>query len=70
MPLGTEEPGDLYFFARDDGRVYHVGFVTGRGRMLHAPETGGAGRIVDEDLDDERRKHLVAAGRFAITPEA
>ena len=29
VPLGTEEPGDLYFFARDDGRIYHVGFVTG-----------------------------------------
>ena len=70
VSLGAEEPGDLYFFARDDGRVYHVGFVTGRGRMLHAPETGGAGRIVDEDVDGERRKHLVAAGRFAITPES
>ena len=70
VPLGTEEPGDLYFFARDDGRIYHVGFVTGRGRMLHAPETGGVGQIVDEDLDDERRGHLVAAGRFAITPES
>jgi len=69
VPLGTEEPGDLYFFARDDGRIYHVGFVTGRGRMLHAPETGGSGRIVDEHLDDERRGHLVAAGRFMISPD-
>jgi cell wall-associated NlpC family hydrolase len=69
VPLGSEEPGDLYFFARDDGRIYHVGFVTGRGRMLHAPETGGSGRIVDEHLDDERRGHLVAAGRFMISPD-
>ncbi len=68
VPLGTEEPGDLYFFARDDGRVYHVGFVAARGRMLHAPEAAGSGRIVDEPLDDERRGHLVAAGRFAISP--
>jgi cell wall-associated NlpC family hydrolase len=65
VPLGTEEPGDLYFFARDDGRIYHVGFVTARGRMLHAPERGGRGQIVDEDLDDVRLGHLVAAGRFA-----
>ncbi len=65
VPLGTEEPGDLYFFARDDGRIYHVGFVTARGRMLHAPERDGTGRIVDEVLDDERRGHLVAAGRFS-----
>jgi hypothetical protein len=64
VPLGTEEPGDLYFFARDDGRIYHVGFVTARGRMLHAPERDGSGQVVDEPLDDERRAHLVAAGRL------
>ncbi len=69
VPLGTEEPGDLYFFARDDARVYHVGFVAARGRMLHAPERDGSGQIVDEVLDDERRGHLVAAGRFAISPD-
>jgi cell wall-associated NlpC family hydrolase len=67
VPLGTEEPGDLYFFAADDdGRIYHVGFVTARGRMLHAPEHDGTGRIVDEPLDDQRRAHLVAAGRLEI----
>jgi cell wall-associated NlpC family hydrolase len=69
VPLGKEEPGDLYFFAADDGRIYHVGFVTGRGRMLHAPERDGSGQIVDEPLDDVRRAHLVAAGRLEITPD-
>ena len=44
VPLGTEEPGDLYFFARDDGRVYHVGFVAARGRMLHAPSATAPAR--------------------------
>ena len=68
VPLGTEEPGDLYFFAHDDGRVYHVGFVAVRDRMLHAPERDGTGQIVDEPLDDRRRAHLVAAGRFEISP--
>ncbi len=68
VPLGTEEPGDLYFFARSGGRVYHVGFVTGRGRMLHAPEGDGSGRIVEEALDEERREHLVAAGRVDQAP--
>jgi cell wall-associated NlpC family hydrolase len=66
VPLGEEEPGDLYFFARADGPVYHVGFVRGGGRMLHAPETDGTGRIVEEDLSPERRAHLVAAGRFEV----
>jgi cell wall-associated NlpC family hydrolase len=66
VPLGDEQPGDLYFFARGDGRVYHVGFVRGGGRMLHAPESDGTGRIVEEELSPERREHLVAAGRFEI----
>jgi cell wall-associated NlpC family hydrolase len=66
VPLDEEEPGDLYFFAREDGRVYHVGFVIGRARMLHAPERDGSGQIVEEELTPERRKHLVAAGRFEI----
>jgi cell wall-associated NlpC family hydrolase len=61
VPLGTEEPGDLYFFASDDRRVTHVGFVTGRGRMLHAPE--GA-HVEDVALPDDRRATLVAAGRL------
>jgi gamma-D-glutamyl-L-lysine dipeptidyl-peptidase len=67
VPLGTEEPGDLYFFADEGGRVHHVGFVAALGRMLHAPERNGTGQIVDEPLDDERRGTLIAAGRFAIS---
>ncbi len=66
VPLGEEEPGDLYFFAREDGRIYHVGFVRARGRMLHAPERDGTGQILEEDLTPERRAHLAAAGRFDI----
>jgi cell wall-associated NlpC family hydrolase len=68
VQLGEEQPGDLYFFARDD-RVFHVGFVTGPGRMLHAPEDGsdglrGTGCIEDVPLSAERRETLSAAGRF------
>jgi gamma-D-glutamyl-L-lysine dipeptidyl-peptidase len=62
VPLGEERPGDLYFFAGDDGRVFHVGFVTGRLRMLHAPET--ARLIEDAPLAQERRGALTGAGRF------
>ncbi len=33
-------PGDLYFFSRDGSSVHHVGYVTERRRLLHAPGTG------------------------------
>jgi cell wall-associated NlpC family hydrolase len=67
VALGEEEPGDLYFFAREGEPIYHVGFVTARGRMLHAPERGGAGRIVEEPLDSGRLGHLVGAGRVGTS---
>ena len=69
VALGEEKPGDLYFFARDGGRVYHVGFVTGARRMLHAPEddaTGGTGVIEDAPLAEHRVATLVSAGRFVL----
>lgn len=30
LPLGEERPGDLYFFARPDRPIHHVGIVTAR----------------------------------------
>jgi cell wall-associated NlpC family hydrolase len=62
VDLGEERTGDLYFFAGDDGHVFHVGLVTGRLRMLHAPESGR--RIEDAPLSAERQTSLAAAGRF------
>lgn len=62
VPLGDEQPGDLYFFARPDGFVFHVGFVTGERTMLHAPETGQ--HIEDAPLSEARLATLVAAGRL------
>jgi cell wall-associated NlpC family hydrolase len=59
--LGDEQPGDLYFFARPDGFVYHVGFVTGPDTMLHAPE---ATELVEEASVSERRGALVGVGRL------
>ncbi|MDP9319035.1 MAG: hypothetical protein M3O94_08210, partial [Actinomycetota bacterium] len=59
---GEEQPGDLYFFARPDGYVFHVGFVTGERTMLHAPETG---QLIEEaPLISDRLATLFAAGRF------
>jgi gamma-D-glutamyl-L-lysine dipeptidyl-peptidase len=68
VPLGTELPGDLYFFGAGD-EIDHVGFVTAEGRMLHAPESAGDrqvgdGRIEEGLLAPRRRESLVCAGRF------
>lgn len=63
IPLGEERPGDLYFFARADGHVVHVGFVTGRGVMLHA--SGTEQRVVETLLDADRSATLCGAGRLA-----
>lgn len=62
VPLGAERPGDLYFFARPDRAVHHVGFVIEPGVMLHASETGRV--VAEEPLTEDRRTTLVAAGRF------
>ncbi len=62
VALGEEQPGDLYFFARPDGFVFHVGFVTGERTMLHAPEAGE--RIEDAPLAAARIATLSAAGRL------
>ena len=63
VPLGTEDAGDLYFFAHPGHPPHHVGIVTRRGVMLHAPATGSA--VVEEPLSSERRSTLVSAGRIA-----
>jgi cell wall-associated NlpC family hydrolase len=58
-------PGDLYFFARSDGFVYHVGFVTGGGAMLHAPE--GTELVEEAPISTERRGRLVGVGRLSAS---
>lgn len=67
VPLDGVRAGDLYFFARADGRIYHVGLATGpvgpdgARPMLHAPETGGL--IEDAPMSPERLPFLVSAAR-------
>ncbi|MPZ93675.1 MAG: hypothetical protein GEU96_01930 [Propionibacteriales bacterium] len=63
VPLGDEQPGDLYFFARPGKTVHHVGYVVEPGVMLHASETGRV--VAEEELTADRRDLLVAVGRFA-----
>jgi cell wall-associated NlpC family hydrolase len=64
VDAGTEQPGDLYFFARADGFVYHVGFVTSPGVMLHAPE--GTALVEEAPISAERRGRLSGAGRLLL----
>ena len=66
VDLEDVQPGDLYFFAHPGKTAHHVGIVTGRGSMIHAPETGR--RIVEEALSAARRDTLTGAGRLTRTP--
>ena len=61
IPLPDAGPGDLFFFARDDGHVFHVGLVTESGGMLHAGEEEG---VAEGPVSPARRVHLIAAGRL------
>lgn len=64
VPLEEVRAGDLYFFTPPgESRAHHVGIVTSRGHMIHAPETGCG--LTEEPLDEGRRRTLVGAGRPA-----
>lgn len=51
ISLDQAKPGDLLFFAYENGkgRVHHVGFYYGNGKMLHAPKTGKQIELLDLD---------------------
>ncbi|PVZ11711.1 NlpC/P60 family protein [Actinomycetospora cinnamomea] len=59
VPLAERRPGDLLFWAEDDGAgaVHHValylGRVNGEDQMVEAPESGKTVRITSLRLDDE-----------------
>ncbi|MFG2050199.1 NlpC/P60 family protein [Micromonospora sp. NPDC048935] len=67
LPLGTERPGDLYFFARPGRGIHHIGIVTatpgdnGERRMLHACYRRR--RVIEEPLPADRTATLVGAHR-------
>ncbi|MFI7645389.1 NlpC/P60 family protein [Micromonospora sp. NPDC049460] len=67
VPLGTERPGDLYFFARPGRKIHHIGIVTADPRpgddrrMLHACYLRR--RVLEERLPAERTATLVGAHR-------
>jgi cell wall-associated NlpC family hydrolase len=61
VALTDVDRGDLYFFARPDRPVHHVGFVVEPGVMLHASD--GDGGVVEGPLDGDRTATLVGAAR-------
>lgn len=65
VALDAVEPGDLLFFAHDEGRgeVHHVAMYAGDGTMLHAPDTGRTVEVVPVDSRHYRRE-LCAARRY------
>ena len=52
FPLDQRKPGDLLFWADDDG-VHHVALYLGDDRMVEAPESGKVVRIAPVRFDDE-----------------
>jgi cell wall-associated NlpC family hydrolase len=52
FPLDQRKPGDLLFWADDDG-VHHVALYLGDDQMVEAPESGKVVRIAPVRFDDE-----------------
>jgi cell wall-associated NlpC family hydrolase len=69
IPLGTEQAGDLYVFARGGREIDHMGFVAAtpegdRRQMLHAsPEQG---QVVLEELTGDWTASLAGARRISF----
>ena len=65
IPLHKKEPGDLLFFAYEQGRgvIHHVGIYYGEGKMLHAPYTGKTVELISLK-DTIYEKELCAVRRY------
>lgn len=65
IPYDQLEPGDLLFFAYEEGkgRLHHVGFYYGDGKMLHSPQTGKGIEIIALN-GTKYEKELCAATRY------
>jgi hypothetical protein len=72
IELGTEQPGDLYFFARSGKAVHHVAVVAASAtgspddprRMVHASGYDAEGRVVSEPMPADRVATLTGAHRI------
>ena len=65
ISLHKAEPGDLLFFAYDEGKgaIHHVGIYYGDGKILHSPHTGKPIEIIPMD-GTIYKKELCAVRRY------
>jgi len=70
VPLTDILPGDLLFFAYEEGkgRIHHVGIYYGDGKLLHSPNTGKNIEIISLG-GTIYEKELCAARRYWIDTE-
>ncbi len=70
VPLTDIRPGDLLFFAYEEGkgRIHHVGIYYGDGKLLHSPNTGKNIEIISLE-GTIYEKELCAARRYWIDTE-
>jgi cell wall-associated NlpC family hydrolase len=69
--LAEIEPGDLLFFAYEEGKgtIHHVGIYYGDGKLLHSPHTGKTVEILPLEGTIYERE-LCAARRYWVKTEA
>ncbi|RSD24427.1 C40 family peptidase [Mesobacillus subterraneus] len=70
VPLADVQPGDLLFFAYEEGkgRIHHVGIYYGDGKLLHSPNTGKNIEIIALE-GTIYEKELCAARRYWMDTE-
>lgn len=71
ISLQEIQPGDLLFFAYEEGkgRIHHVGIYYGDGKLLHSPNTGKTVEIISLAGTIYERE-LCAARRYWVESEA
>lgn len=63
VQLGTEQPADLLFFDINGHGISHVGIYLGKGKFIHAPQSGGKVKISDAN-EKYWRKHFRGVRRL------
>ncbi|MGB8635068.1 MAG: C40 family peptidase, partial [Rhodanobacteraceae bacterium] len=60
------DAGDLVFFHGRSSRISHVGIYVGKGRFVHAPNSGGKVRL--DRLDNPYWSRHFSFGRRPLSP--